>query len=427
MGFIGEIFGDSLIKNSLYQMATNLSNLILGFFFWVIAARYYTPHDVGTVSAVLSSVFLIAMISSIGFPTALLFYLPRDHKNANNIINSCLSASIAASVVFSLIFLSGLDIWTPSLKPVLGSLELAALFTGVTAASTVSALISGAFIAGRKSSFHMTKETLFGSVKIFPLPLFAVFGGMGIFLSWGTGLILAITLGVILLSRVWKDYSPMFTFGPIIKSMAGYSAGNYLAGIFYSLPRLALPIMIVNMLSAESTGFFFIAMTVAGLLYGIPQSISTSFLAESSEGELWNKVGKAIKFNTALLLPGLLLFALFGKIVLTLFNPSYAQNASTALIVLATASLPMSMVSIFTAVRNAQNRVASVIKINAAIAVITLALSLPLLRSYGIEGAAAAYLAANIIAAVAVIYSMKNPAGFVFKSLLPGARNRGGG
>jgi O-antigen/teichoic acid export membrane protein len=413
MHFLRDICRDSLLKNSVYLIATNFSNLIIGFFFWVIAARYYTPHDVGAISALLSSMFLIAMVSSLGFPTALLFYLPRDRKNAGRIINSCLITGTASSLLFSAIFISGLNIWMPALEQMFDSLEYAALFAAVTTASTVSALISGAFIAGRRSSFHMTKEVFFGSVKILPLPLLAGCGAMGIFLSWGTGLVLAVILGFFLLSMVWK-YIPMPALDPIIKNMAGYSFGNYIAGIFNALPRFILPIMIVNLISAEETGFFFIAMMVAGLLYGIPQSLSSSLLAESSEsGELQDKVRRAIRFNAALVFPGLLLFVLFGKFVLSLFNPSYAENASTTLIILAGASLPLSINTIFTAVRNAQKRVASVVKINLAIAVAALALAFPLMKMSGIEGAALAYLLANSAAAIVVIYKMKNPAGFI--------------
>lgn len=422
MHFLKEIYHDSLIKNAFYLMATNLFNLILGFFFWVIAARYYTPDDVGVISALLSSMFLIAMISALGFPTALVFYLPREHENANRIINSCLIASIAASLAFSTIFISGLGIWAQPLSPVLGSLKHDLLFTAAATASTVSALITGAFIAGRRSSFHMTKETIFGFSKILPLPFFIGFGAMGIFLAWGAGLMLAVILGFILLSMVWKGYLPIPALDPIIKNMAGFSIGNYLAGIFYSLPRFLLPLMIVNLISAESTGFFFIAMMVAGLLYGIPQSIASSLLAESSNsGELWNNVSKAIRFNVAFLFPGVLLFAVFGNFVLNLFNPSYAENASVTLMILAAAAFPLSVNTIFTAVRNAQKKVASVVMINAATALFTLALAPVLIRSYGIEGAAFAYLAANTAAAIVVIYKMKTPVEFVSK-----IANRGG-
>ncbi len=363
------------------------------------------------------------MISALGFQTAFVFYLPRDRKNATRIINSCLTSSIAASFVFSFIFVLGLDFWASPLKSILNNLEFGMLFAVVTAASTASGHISSAFIAGRRSSFHMTKETLFGFTKILPLQVFSIFGAMGIFMAWGIGVTFAVAIGFFWLSLVWKGYLPTPMLDPIIKRMAGYSAGNYLAEIFSSLPRLMLPIMIVNLISTESTGFFYIAMMIAGLLYGIPQAISNSLLAESSDsGELLLKVKKSIKLNAALLFPGVLFFVIFGKFVLNLFNPTYAVNSSTTLIILAVASLPMSLNVIFTTVRNAQKRVFSVVKINAAIAAITIVFALPLARSSGIEGVAFAYLAANTLAAIFVVYKMKSMAGFVLKSILTEAK-----
>jgi O-antigen/teichoic acid export membrane protein len=400
-------------------MTSNLLNLILGFLFWFISARYYTPEEVGTTSALLSSMLMIGMISGLGFNTAIVFYLPRDNLNANRMLNSCLTSSMVASIAFSLIFVLGIDIWAPSLKNLLYDLKFLLLFVAVTTMTTASGLISSAFIAGRRSSFHVTKETVFGLIKILPLTIFSGFGTIGLLMSWSLGVMIAVFVGVFLLSLLWKGYLPIPTFDPIIKSMISYATGNYFAEIFSSLPRLILPILVFNLISKESTGFFFIAMMIAGILYGIPQAISNSLLAESSDSkELWNNVKKAIKLNAALLFPGILLIILFGKFVLNLFNPLYAENATIALIILSIASLPFSINTMFTAVRNAQKRVSSVIKINAGIAIISLALAFPLLRSSGIEGAAFAFLAANTLAAIVVVYKMKTLSESVLKSIL---------
>ena len=280
--------------------------------------------------------------------------------------------------------------------------------------TTVSLLMSGTFTAERRSSFTMIKENLFNLVKIFPLILFVGFGAMGIFISWGIGLVMAMIIGLILLYKISK-YLPKFTFDPIIKNMAGYSARNYIAGILSSLPGLILPIMIARLISTESAGYFFIAITVTGLLYGIPQSISSSLLAESFKGDIWEKVGKAVRFNLFLLISGLLLFMIFGKFVLNIFNHSYAENATTTLIILAMASVPLSTINIFNTVRNAQKRVGSTIKINAVVTIITLILAIPLMKILNIEGAALAYLIGNIIGALIVIIRIKNPTEFALK------------
>lgn len=410
-----KIYNDSLLKNSAYLITTNFFNLILGFFFWVIATRYYTPEDIGIISAILSSMSLISVIGLVGLPMSLMFYLPIYSKNANNIINSCLIIGIIMSITLSLIFILGLDIWAPKLKSYLIDLEVIIIFIIATVMMTISSLMSGTFSAGKRSSFNMIKENIFGFTKIFPLILFTGFGSIGVLLSWSIGLIISVIAGFFLLSKLWKYY-PMFIFDPIIKSMTSFSVGNYIAGIMYILPKFVFPIMIVNIISAESAGYFFIAMTIAGLLYGIPYSIASSFLVESSDKDkFWNNVDKAIKFNIGLLIPGLLLFIIFGKFILNLFNPDYADNSFVTLIILSVTSIPISLIIIFNTVRTAQKKIMTVIKINVMLSVMTIIFSIPLMRIWNIEGVAISYLITNTITALVIVFKMKNPTEFILK------------
>lgn len=408
-GIINAIYKDSLIINSIYLIATNFFGLILGFFFWMIATRNYSPNDIGMMSTILSSVYLISMISLVGLPMALMFYLPRNADKANRIINSCLIIVIMISIILSLIFILGLDIFAPKLKVVINNFEMTIIFILSTVATTVSLLLSGAYTAGKKSSYNMIKENAFGLTKIFPLIILTGFGAIGILISWIIGLVVALILGFILLYKLWK-YTPIISIDPIIKDMASFSIGNYIAGILYVLPKYIFPIIIVNFISFEAAGYFFIAMTVAGLLHGIPYSISSSFLAESSdENKFWDNVIKALRFNVMLLIPGTLLFIIFGKFVLNVFNPNYAENSFISLIILAMTSIPLSIVTIFSIIRNAQKRLITVSKINGTLSIMTLLLSIPLMKIWNIEGVAISYLIANSIMCTVIIFKMKNP------------------
>lgn len=414
--FVMSLFKDSFLKNSIYLMVSNCAVLFFGFFFWIIASRYYTPSDIGTTSAILSSMALISAISTVGMPTALLFFLPRS-KNASGMIDSCLMVGMTMSTIVSIIFISGLKIWEPVLRTTF-NIQFDIIFVIITIMTTTSLLMTGSFTAGSKSSFHMIKENTFGIVRIFPLLLFIGLGPEGIFLSWGLGLVMAMIIGFILLNKTWK-YSPTFSFDPTIKEMAAYSTGNYIAAIFSSLPTLLLPIMIINLTSTASAGYFFITMTIAGILYGVPQSIGNVFLAQSSysDKDYWNKISKAMRFNLSILFVGLLLFIIFGKTVLNIFNHSYAENATITLIILAMTSIPLSVTSIFITIRYSQRRVWSAVKINGFVAITTLALSIPLIKAFSIEGAAIAYLIANSVAALVVIIRIKNPKEFTLQLL----------
>jgi O-antigen/teichoic acid export membrane protein len=412
---IHNIFRDSHLKNSIYLVATNFVTSFVGFFFWVIAARYYPTDEIGITSAIFSSISLISMISSIGLSRALIFYLPRN-RNTDKIISSCLTINIISSILFSLIFIFGLKVWSPELSSTLSELKNTVIFIIITIIISISGIVGAAFTAGRSSLFQMVKETIYHMVKIIPLFLFINFGAMGILLSISIGLSISIIIGFVLLFRVWK-YIPQFKLDPIIKDMAYFSAGNYIADILYNLPKLIFPIMVLNTISAQSAGYFYIAIMVASLLYGISQGIASSFLVESSdEDKFWFNVNKSIKFNLILLLPGILLFVIFGKFVLYIFNPSYAENAFRSMVILTVASIPLSLINIFNIVRNAQNKIMSVIKMNFIVAMLTIVLSMELTK-FNIEGIAISYLIANIIGAMIVINRIENPKEFTLRLL----------
>lgn len=412
-----KMYADRILKNSMYLIMTNFSGMVIGFFFWMIAAKFYSPGDIGTISAILSSMLLISMISCVGLPMAMTLYLPVNAQKANGIINSCLLVGITVSAIFSLIFILGINIWAPRLEPILGNFKLGIIFVITTIMTTVSLFMGGTFTAGRRSSFQMVKENTFSISKALLLVLMSGFGVIGIFMAWSMGLAIAIFLGFFLLIKLWR-YKPMFTIDPIIKSMARFSIGNYIAGIFYNIPKFIFPVMIANLLSTESAGYFFIAMTIASMFYGIPEAIAGPFLAESSDKEkFWNNVSKVIKFDIYLLVPGLIMLMIFGKFILNIFNPNYAEHSLNTLIILSLASIPISSITIFNMVRNAQKRVITVIKVDAAVTIITIVLSIPFMRIWNIEGIAMAYLIANVSIMTIILIQIKDPIEFTSRMI----------
>ena len=409
-----KILADSLLKNSIWLIIASFVSAFLGVIFWILASRYYNVQDIGIISAIFSATSLIASISMMGLPSALIYYLPRNIENNDKMINCSFLTCISISIIFSMIFLFGIDIFSPGLK-ILSDIKFGIFFLILTVVTTISGLIGGIFISRRRSSYSMLKDNLYHIIKIFSLVIFASLGILGMLISLSIGIIFSVIIGFILLYKTWR-YIPKLKFDPIIKTMTRYSLESYVAGILYISPKLILPIMIINILSPESTGYFYIAFTAAGLLYGISCSISTSLLAESFNKQKFEQnINKAIIFNILLLIPGILFFIFFGKFILNIFNPIYAQNATTTLIILSIASIPLSLINIYNGVRNSKNRIKSTIKMNFIVAILTIVLSAILMKTNNIEGIAIAFLISNIIGAVIVIHRIKNPINLTIK------------
>jgi len=67
---------DPLFKNAYFLMFSSLTPAGSSFFFWLIAARFYSTADIGLASAIISAMGLISMLSLLGFGISLVRFLP---------------------------------------------------------------------------------------------------------------------------------------------------------------------------------------------------------------------------------------------------------------------------------------------------------------------------------------------------------------
>jgi len=99
----------------------------------------------------------------------------------------------------------------------------------------------------------------------------------------------------------------------------------------------------------------------------------------------------------------MLLIILIGDKLLLLFNPAYAENATSLLRVLAISAIPLSLNQIYFGAKRVEMKMKSVIVLTAFIAVATLTLSSVLLPRMGILGVGVAWLSSQGTVALAII------------------------
>jgi len=71
-------FKDPLYKNSFFLMATGGLGGVLGFVFWIVAARFYTPSEVGIASALIAAMMLLGTFSRLGFDIGIIRFLSAE-------------------------------------------------------------------------------------------------------------------------------------------------------------------------------------------------------------------------------------------------------------------------------------------------------------------------------------------------------------
>ncbi len=374
----------------------------LGFFFWIVNARLYTPEQVGLATTLLSVVGLISNVCLLGFNNGLIRYLPTsEHKN--DMINTTLVLVGFASLILGILYTVFIDVFSPKLSFIRNDLGLYFIFLIFVVLSSFSALSENIFIAFRNSKYILIRNTLLSIIKlIFPLFLVAL-GAYGIFLSVGIATAVSFVVSIVYLVKKF-DYKIKFIVNKIlVRRMFKFSLANYIAGLIGGLPQTILPILITNHLGPSYTAFYYMPMMIASLLFIIPQGITKSLFAEGStnEKELSKMYRKSLKLNVAIYLPAMIISLLLGQYVLLAFGPEYAKEGTTFLQLLAVSGIFVSINSIIGTILNIRHKLKEIIFINVFTVVIILGLSYVLTSMY-LLGIGIAWIIGQIV--MSVIY-----------------------
>lgn len=398
----------SLYANALYLLIANAANTALGFIFWIVVVRVYSPEDVGLASALLASMGLLVLFSRFGLGWGLIRFLPHSGGNADSLINTILTIDTLASLAVASVFVAGLSLWSPALIFLRHNPVYLAGFVLFTIASSLSILMDHAFIASRRAGLVLAKGIIFGLLKI-PLPvvLAAYSRSFGIFASWGVSLWAALFFSFFLfLSRVQPRYRPRFTIShAVLKEIVPFSFANYIGTLLLTAPAMSLPLIAVNLLSAESTAYLYVALTVGSVLTMLPAAVSTSLFAEGSheEEKLRLHAWRSLRLIFFILVPALILMLVIADKLLLLFGEPYAENATTLLRIMAIAALPTSVNVVYLAMKRVEKKLRVIVGLNAFVATVTLGLTCLLLPRMGINGAGIAVLTSQGIIALVIV------------------------
>jgi O-antigen/teichoic acid export membrane protein len=164
---------EPLYRNSLFLMANIAVTAGLGFFFWMVVARFYTEKEVGLGSAIIAAVSLLAAFSKLGVDFTIIRFLPRAEKPAE-MINSCFTLSGIVALAVAGIFIAGLDLWSPDLVFVRENAIFILAFVLFVFGFTLSGIMDFTFIAKRKPEFALIMgHSCRGSPGHFLVPLSA--------------------------------------------------------------------------------------------------------------------------------------------------------------------------------------------------------------------------------------------------------------
>ena len=337
---------DHLVRNSLYLILSSGLQAVLGFVFWIVTARLFSPSDVGRASALISAAILMAYLALLGLNSTFVRYLPTAPDRDALLTAGLLLVGVCGAGL-GLVYVTFVPVLVPSLAFVSASAPLAAGFVLLASVGAVNLLTDSVFIAARKSGCNAVVDGGVGGISklVFAVVLTGT-GSYGLFSASASGYVAAALASVILMTTT-LHYRPTFR-EPIraIRPLLRFSAASYLANSLSLLPTFALPLIVLDRLGPSAAAYYFVAFQVSSLLYSAAYAVKQAFLAEGGHaaGELSAPLlRRGIRVLMTLCLPACALLMLAAPGLMLAFGMAYRQHGTLPLIVLAAAAPPLAM------------------------------------------------------------------------------------
>ncbi|NVI88376.1 glycosyltransferase [Actinomadura sp. BRA 177] len=414
-GPVQRIATDALYRGSALLLANTVGLAGLGFLFWALAARSYPASAVGWLAGVTAGVNLLATVASLGLPNTMIRHLsaaadPRALARA---------AVTAVTVIGGTLALACLVLLTPLLPgggPDLGGDVRSILLVILLVVSTAAGgTLDAGLIATRATGALLAKNLAGGTAKVAALLALTPFGLPGLIVAYGTGTVLATSLGgAVLLRRLPRGPRRRNPFRTLRRHVS-FSSGSYLGTVFGILPSTVVPLQVLTLAGSRQTAWFSVAFQLAAFLNFIPSTAAQVTFAEAQRAALRTQLRKAVKAVYALLLPATLLMVLAAPLLLRMFGPEYAESATTCLRLIAAATVLSAGVYLVDAALIARDRTGSYILmngVNAALVLTCCALALPHGLTAGVLGWIAAQGLSLLFGAllIAVNFGLRSPA-----------------
>jgi O-antigen/teichoic acid export membrane protein/aminoglycoside phosphotransferase len=398
-----------LYRNGYALVASSLLTSALGLAYWVVAAHAYPPAAVGVNAALISAMTLLTSIAQLNLKGALNRFLPRAGPAAGRFVIRSYLLALGVTAVASVIFIAGLNIWSPRLAFLADRPELALWFVAGTMAWTVFVLQDSVLAGIRQAAWVPAENLVFSIAKLALLvAVAAAFPTLGVFVSWSLpAILLVVPVTLLLFRRLIPAHvrqtrgreQPAGTWG-----VARYAAADYAAYLVWAGTGAVMPLIVLQQLGPEANAYFFVSWSIAYSLYLISSGMGMAMLAEASlePAQLRTHWRRTIVESARLVVPGALAVAAGAPLILGLMGGSYSAEAVNLLRLLALSAIPFIIVAAHVNAARVENRMRVVVGTFAALCGLVFALGLPLMDGLGIVGLGVAWLAAQSAVAATI-------------------------
>lgn len=402
---------DPLLRNG-YALLVNVGvTSVLGFLYWIVAARTYSPEYVGLSSTAIVVVqFLAGVAGQPSIANALTRFIPRaaQHSARLSVVSYGVAAGAGAVVSGLYVAATHLPLGIPV---VLGQSWVLSIALGASVVVWCVFSLQDAVLTGVRQAVWIPLENgLYGVLKIILLLALApVSQQFGIVVSWIVpALIIVAPLNVLIFRRLLPRHIPQSTADPSSRDpriIARFVGGDYVGSIFALAAVDLLPVVVVARLGPADTAYFYLPFLIIYSVELITVNLGISLTVEGAldRSRLSAATASVIRRVGAIVVPVVLILVLIPGLVLSVYGPSYAAHSADLLRLLALGVLAKSVTTIYFSMARVQRLVSRIATVQGVLFVLLMGLSWWLMGAMELVGVGVAYLVTQVAVAAALV------------------------
>jgi O-antigen/teichoic acid export membrane protein len=352
-----------LLRNAGSLAATTGLTSIFGFVFTIVAARMFTPDEVGWGNAAISAIQLLGTIGMFGLGTMLIGELPKRQRDRGGLFSASLATSGIGSLVLGLVFAVVVGLYfSKDLPGVGGTLGEVLLFVVGTALTGATLVFDEGTIGLLRGGVQLWRNMAMSAIKLAILPVTAVLlhdgAGVGLTASFVFATVGSMIPASIMLirggSRIFHrpDWESLRRLFPVAVNH------NWL-NLAVATPARIMPIVVTVVVGGKAGGVFYVTWMIASLLFMVPVHLGTVLfaLASASPQLVAEKLRFVLRVSLMIGLPVMAALAIGAHFMLSIYKPVYAELGTVPLWLLIIGYIPQMPRAQFIAVSRATNKV----------------------------------------------------------------------
>ena len=380
-----------------------------GFIFWLLVAHVAPTQTVGKAAALFSSIQFVNYATGLGLPVAVARFGGGRSRDPSVLFNWSIVLTVASSFVGAALYFVFVPHELHALSA-LGAVGAVLIFGLIVGGISVGTVLDIRLIGQHRRGWVVGRAVFIALVRM-PLLLvpglgksiifiFLVAAGAPALAGFGGWFIADVCDGrfSLPLRPLPADARPAFTYAMV----------NGAAQLAMQAPFYAFPVIVLLLVSARANASFYVAWTIATVVFLIVQSIGQALLVEGNRsGRLESQTRTALQFGVALGIVLAVICAIGSRVIPLLYGSSYTPGARI-LPVLGVAVIPWAVYSIIvSAARVHHGGHTRNLLLSSLFAVSIIGPAAFLVHKYGIQGAADGWLFGNTVSALTAVLVMR--------------------